>query len=114
MLNNNYKLLSCIIYISCPKKSMCQIISETQSGFLNDRSIHNNIRLLLDILDYNEITQDKGFKKAFDTVEHSFMIHTLSQPYETLPCFDVQKGIRQGCLAGPRLFILAAECYKTN
>ncbi len=138
LLNNDYKLLA-HIYTSLLKEGLSQVVSDTQSGFLNGRSIHNNIRLTLDVLDYNELIEDKGcilfldFKKAFDTLEHPFMIHTLkafgfgdcfikviecfykdvnscvSLPHGTSPRFDVQNGIRQGCPASPGLFILAAE-----
>lgn len=77
LLNNDYKLLA-HIYTSRLKEGISQFIS-----FLNGRSIHNNTQLILDILDYSEMIEDKGFilfldfKKAFDTVEHPFMVHTL-------------------------------------
>lgn len=38
-----------------------KIISETQSGFIKDRLIYNNIRLVLDLLDYKDIIEDNGF-----------------------------------------------------
>ena len=56
------------------------IIDETQSGFMNKRHITNNIRLVLDILDYPDLVEDGGlmlfidFYKAFDTVEHPFIL----------------------------------------
>jgi len=65
------------------KEGISSIISETQSGFLKGRLIHNNIRLELDLLDYNQIVQEKGFiffldfYKAFHSVEHSFILKPL-------------------------------------
>lgn len=53
LLNNDYKLLT-YIYTYRLKKRLDTIISETQSGFVNKRSIHNNIRLVKDLLDYND------------------------------------------------------------
>lgn len=65
------------------KEGLTQIVSETQSGFLKGRSIHNNMGLVLDSLDYGGRIDDDGFIlfldfcKAFDTVEHPFMVDTL-------------------------------------
>lgn len=59
LLNNDYKLLEHIIYTICLKKGIYQV-NETKSGFLNGRSIYN-IHLILDILDYREMIQDKSF-----------------------------------------------------
>lgn len=78
LLNTDYKLLSgCIA--SRMKTSLSQIINETQSGFLSGRSIHNNIRLVLDLIDYSHLFLESGFiefldfDKAFDSVEHRFI-----------------------------------------
>lgn len=35
-------------------------ISESQTGFMKSRSIHNNIHLVLDLLDYNHFIEDDG------------------------------------------------------
>ncbi len=46
---------------------------------MKGRSIHNNIRLVLDILDYHEWIEDDGyilfwdFRKAFDTNTISYL-----------------------------------------
>lgn len=138
LLNTDYKLLSGIIAARM-KKGPSQIISETQSGFLGGRSIHNNIRLVLDLIDYSNIFVEKGFivfldfYKAFDSVEHQFILETLthfgfgqkfrnligilyndinscvSLEHGTCTRFKVKRGIRQGCNSSPLLFIMVAE-----
>ncbi len=52
LLNNDYKLLA-HIYSNRLKSGLSQIISNTQSGFMRGRSIHNNLRLVQDLIDYN-------------------------------------------------------------
>lgn len=77
LLNTDYKILSGVIAARL-KEGISSIISETQSGFLKGRLIHNNIRLVLDLLDYNQMVQERGFilfldfYKAFDSVEHFY------------------------------------------
>uniref|UniRef100_A0A9J8APK5 Reverse transcriptase domain-containing protein n=1 Tax=Cyprinus carpio carpio TaxID=630221 RepID=A0A9J8APK5_CYPCA len=72
LLNTDYKILSGVIAARL-KEGISSIISETQSGFLKGRLIHNNIRLVLDLLDYNQMVQERGFilfldfYKAFDS-----------------------------------------------
>lgn len=56
------------------------VIDESQSGFMNNRHISNNIRLVLEVLDYsksNILLLD--FYKAFDSVEHQFIISSLEK-----------------------------------
>ncbi len=61
------------------------IIGETQSGFLKNSHISNNIRLVLDLLDYSELVKDDSymlfldFYKAFDSIEHGFIFKTLEK-----------------------------------
>lgn len=47
LLNNNYKLLT-YIYTNGLKRGLDQVITVTQTGFISNRSIHNNIRLVQD------------------------------------------------------------------
>lgn len=56
LLNIDYKIFTGVIAARL-KVGLPQIISETQSGFLKGRSIHNNIRLVLDILEYNHLIE---------------------------------------------------------
>ncbi len=138
LLNYDYKLLT-YIYTNRLKGGLDKIISETQTGFVRDRSIHNNIRLVQDLLDYSHLIEDKGFilfldfYKAFDMLEHQFLfkvLHmygfgpnfcrtiesfykdttsTVALPQGTSPRFTINRGVKQGCNISPFLFILAAE-----
>lgn len=60
LLNNDYKILT-HIYANRLKTGISDIISDTQSGFIKGRSIHNNIRLIFDLIDYNYLIEDQGF-----------------------------------------------------
>ncbi len=116
-----------------------QILLQKQSGFLKGRSIHNNIRQVIDIIEYRSQIEDDDFLffldfyKAFDSMEHSFIFQVLEQlgfgvkfrnlvgglyqnisscvilPHGTTPSFSVNVGIPQGCPISPYLFILVTE-----
>lgn len=47
LLNTDYKIVT-LIYANRLKMFLHKIISESQSGFMKGRSIHNNIRLVFD------------------------------------------------------------------
>uniref|UniRef100_A0A8C6NVQ2 Reverse transcriptase domain-containing protein n=1 Tax=Nothobranchius furzeri TaxID=105023 RepID=A0A8C6NVQ2_NOTFU len=134
--DNDYKVFALII-ANRLKMVLDSIIDETQSGFIPKRHITNNIRLVLDILDYSDFITCDGFilfldfYKAFDTVEHDFIFQALdkhgfgsyfSTAIKTLyhnsnssikltngtsPRFNIQIGIRQGCPISPYLFLIA-------
>ena len=130
----DYKIFAHII-ANRLKEGITQIISKSQSGFIKGRSIHNNIRLVLDLLEYSDCIEDNGFIlfldfcKAFDSIEHPFILDTLhhlgfgpsfceiiNMFYKNinsaviLPCgtcrrFEVNRGIRQGCpVSHPALY----------
>lgn len=138
LLNTDYKIFSGAVAFRL-KEGISSIISETQSGFLKNRSIHNNIRLVLDLLEYKNEIDGGGFLlfldfyKAFDRVEHPFIIKTLHKfgfgkkflniigmlyneinssvalGHGTCSRFQIKRGIRQGCGSSPLLFIMVAE-----
>uniref|UniRef100_A0A8C6K9W5 Reverse transcriptase domain-containing protein n=1 Tax=Nothobranchius furzeri TaxID=105023 RepID=A0A8C6K9W5_NOTFU len=138
LLNTDYKVFTKVLATRL-KTGISEIISPTQSGFLKGRLIQNNIRLVLDLIDYNYLIKDDGFMlfldfhKAFDSIEHSFIIKTfkhfgfgdafldmitmfytdinscVSLLEGTCPRFRVERGIRQGCSISPLLFIVATE-----
>lgn len=130
LLNTDSKIVT-LIYTNRHKKHLHQIISESQSGFMKRRSIHNNIRFVLDLLDYNQFITDPGFilfldfYKAFDSIEHNFLFQSLrevgfgnnfckviealydntnscvSLPGGTSPRFSIRRGVKQGCPISP-------------
>ena len=67
------------------KNCMGDLIHDSQSGFLKGRNIGNNIRLLMDIIDYTEANNIPGalllldIEKAFDSVSHEFLLRVLEK-----------------------------------
>uniref|UniRef100_A0A1A8EWE2 Reverse transcriptase domain-containing protein n=1 Tax=Nothobranchius korthausae TaxID=1143690 RepID=A0A1A8EWE2_9TELE len=138
LLNTDYKIVT-LAYANRLKSKLNSIISDSQSGFMKGRSIHNNIRLVMDLLDYSNLIDDDGFilfldfYKAFDSIEHPFIFQCLKQlgfknkfcatieslydnanssislPNGTSPRFDIKRGVKQGCPISPFLFIIATE-----
>lgn len=121
------------------KKVIQDLIHPDQTGFLKGRFIVDNIRRLLEIMDYYDKENLPGlifiadFEKAFDTINWNFIyqclniynfgesfikwIHVLYQN----PCSKIinnghisdkivlSKGVRQGCPLSAYLFILSIE-----
>ena len=65
------------------KKCIHKLIHPDQSGFLKDRNIGSNIRLILDIIDYTDFNDIPGaillinVEKAFDSINHDFLFQIL-------------------------------------
>ncbi len=121
------------------KKCLDYIIDEYQSGFMKGRHISNNIRLILDLIDYNKFITDNScisyvdFFKAFDIIDHNFMLETLhflgfgeyfkkaiqtlyndcnsyiKLSHGTTSRFKINRSIRQGCPISPFLFLLVTQ-----
>lgn len=138
LLNNDYKILASILARRI-KDVLNSIIDESQSGFMEKRHITNNIRLVLDLLDYEDLIPNDSFLlfldfyKAFDSLEHKFIFKALDKfgfgdyfcrairtlyknnnsciklKFGTSPRFSLSRGVRQGCPISPYLFLLASQ-----
>ena len=138
LLNVDYKLFA-LVFARRLKRNLAEIINETQTGFMANRHISNNIRLVLDLLDYSEYVESQAlivfldFYKAFDTVEHLFIykaldlfsfgesfISVVKMLYKdinsnvliypnTSKRFPVNRSVRQGCPISPFLFLIVVE-----
>ena len=138
LLNVDYKLFA-LVFARRLKRNLAEIINETQTGFMANRHISNNIRLVLDLLDYSEYVESQAlivfldFYKAFDTVEYPFIykalnlfgfgesfISVVKMLYKdinsnvliypnTSKRFPVNRSVRQGCPISPFLFLIVVE-----
>uniref|UniRef100_A0A3P9JF49 Reverse transcriptase domain-containing protein n=1 Tax=Oryzias latipes TaxID=8090 RepID=A0A3P9JF49_ORYLA len=138
LLCNDYKILA-HVFAERLNRGLKDLVDECQSAFIKGRNIHNHIRLVVDLLDYCDFVDPDSlilfldFYKAFDTLEHSFLIKALkflgfgdkfcniikmfyNDIYSSVslnpgitPRFVIKRGIRQGCPISPKLFILATQ-----
>eukprot|EP00057_Strongylocentrotus_purpuratus_P026288 XP_011680762.1 PREDICTED: uncharacterized protein LOC583642 [Strongylocentrotus purpuratus] len=138
LLTVDYKILAKTL-ANRVKKILSDLIHPDQSGFLKGRNIGNNVRLIIDIIEYTESEQIPGaillldIQKAFDSVSHDFLCCVLrkfnfsNEFIDWIKVFysgrksyvsnygnltrplNMERGIFQGCPISPYLFLLVIE-----
>ncbi len=136
--NYDYKILAFVLARRL-QKVIDTLVSPEQTAYIKNRFIGQNIRLVLDTMEYTEKKDIPGilifldFLKAYDSLNWNFMFSSLEKYgfgpdflrwihilYEKPSCmvkvngfiseeFEIKRGIRQGCPISALLFILCTE-----
>jgi hypothetical protein len=138
LLNTDYKIIAKLLALRL-QPLLPDIIHRDQTGFIKERYIGENIRVVDDVITFCRTYNTPGFlllldyEKAFDTVSWRFLNYALEQfgfgenfrnYIKVLYCninssvlnnghmtesFTLSRGIRQGCPISAFLFIITIE-----
>jgi hypothetical protein len=138
LLNTDYKILTKAIATRL-KMVLPSVIHPDQVAYLKGRYIGQNIRTIIDIMDYTKQNNLQGiiafldFEKAFDSINWQVIDEALEAfniginmrkwvkiVYKNISScvtncgyssefFSISRGVRQGCPLSPYLFIIVAE-----
>ena len=138
LLNTDYKILAKSLGTRL-QSVIAQIVSIDQSAYIKGRFIGENIRTIVDVLNFSQLYDIPGlmifldFEKAFDSISWEFLFKILEESNfgenfirwirilynDPLLCvmnngfassfFPTNRGIRQGCPISALLFLLVVE-----
>lgn len=84
LTNTDYKIIA-FVFARRLQKVIDNLINENQSAYIKGRYIGENARIILDLFNYCEETNNEGiflfldFEKAFDSIEWNFLFKTLEK-----------------------------------
>ena len=143
LLNVDYKMLAKIL-ANRIIKSLPYLVDDDQTGYIKDRFIGCNIRLVEDLIHYTSLTKTPGvllsmdFEKAFDSIRWDYILSSLKafnfgpnfigyikKLYNDISTaiinngyistwFQPERGVQQGCPISPYRFILAVETLSSK
>ena len=138
MLNSDYKLMAKVLALRFARP-LCSVIDPTQTAFLPDRWIGDNVLQHLEEIDYLEVTRNPGvlafidFEKAYDRISRPWVeacmegqgfgpravrwVRLLHRGTRARCRFNgfhtrdfaVRSGVAQGSPLSPALYLIAAQ-----